>query len=125
MNEKYLSQKPEYWDRIEIEADIIKYIGEIIKRNNINIPVGPRFFGALHSNIINVYLPYTINSIYIPSTTDTIKDIYLAANTSTVKITAAELAQGANVINIHKSESTEVLLTGYTSTVNIITDGGV
>ena len=110
----------------QISYNCINYLSRATHYvNNINIPVGPRFFGALHSNIINVYLPYTINSIYIPSTTDAIKDIYLAANTSTVKITAAELAQGANVINIHKSESTEVLLTGYTSAVNIITDGGV
>lgn len=28
LNEKGFSQNPEYWDRIEIEADIIKYIGE-------------------------------------------------------------------------------------------------
>ena len=110
----------------QISYNCINYLSRATHYvNNINIPVGPRFFGALHSNIINVYLPYTINSLYIPSTTGTIKDIYLAANTSTVKITAAELTQGANVINIHKSESTEVLLTGYTAAVNIITDGGV
>ena len=28
LNEKGFSQNPKYWDRIEIEADIIKYIGE-------------------------------------------------------------------------------------------------
>lgn len=95
---------------------------------DITIPIGPRFFYASTvPNVANVYLPYTINSIQVPPLTGTIKDVYLAANTSTVKVNVTDRTQSSSdtVINIHKSESTEVLLTGYTAAVNIITDGGV
>ena len=97
--------------------------------NTITVPIGPRFFyAATVSNVANVYLPYTINSIRVPPLTGSIKGVYLAANTSTVKVNVTDRTGSSSsntVINIHKSESTEVLLTGYTSVVNIITDGGV
>ena len=97
--------------------------------NTITVPIGPRFFyAATVSNVANVYLPYTINSIRVPPLTGNIKDVYLAANTSTVKVNVTDRTGSSSsntVINIHKSESTEVLLTGYTAAVNIITDGGV
>ena len=94
---------------------------------DITIPIGPRFFyAATVPNVANVYLPYTINSIQVPPLTGNIKDVYLAANTSTVKVNVTDrTSSSGTVINIHKSESTEVLLTGYTAAVNIITDGGV
>ena len=103
----------------------------------LNIPYGVRsivpvqsgskdslapFFGSASTKVVQ--LPSTINYIRFNGRAIdlAVNDIYLDANTTKLQL---DMLLSTYSVNIHKAESTEVLITGYTSQVKIIEDGGI
>ena len=103
----------------------------------LNIPYGVRtivpvqdrgkdslapFYGSASTKV--VHLPSTINYLRFNGSTTgvAVNDIYLDSNTTKLRV---DMLLSTYSINIHKAESTEVLVTGYTSQITIIEDGGI
>lgn len=80
------------------------------------------FFGSASTKVVQ--LPSTINYIRFNGRAIdlAVNDIYLDANTTKLQL---DMLLSTYSVNVHKAASTEVLITGYTSQVNIIEDGGI
>lgn len=103
--------------------------------NSLTIPYGVRTFTPVtfSSNsgpfdrspyITAITLPSTMNYIDFTGviSNSNLNDIYVDANTKMLNI---NMQYSNRTINVHKAESTEVLVTGYTQQIVLINDGGV